>query len=416
MVDAGIDPGVAALHTDLDELLTRDWTRDSDDEVLELWAAVEGFRNRLATLDHALIAQVQSRHLDWERGATSTPVFARNLLRIGIGEAKARVTAAEAAGPRTSMLGAALPPIFEQVAAAQADGSICPAAAGLIVRTVDKLPEGADSVQVENDLVGYARTLDLDAFGKAAQLMGHCYNPDGQFKEAEYRERRREINMSQRPDGSVHGSFEGTAEFGEHLQAVFDAFAAPAPETNGIKDPRTAGQRRHDGLLDAFKLLARAEQFPTAAGVTTTVIITCDLHDWVNKSGYATTSHGGIVPTAKAHEWTDAHTRFVLVVFDKAKAVEHIALGRRLFTEGQRLALIARDGGCSFPGCDRPPQHCQAHHVIDYADGGPTSIENGTLICGYHHRSFAQLGWSCEMRDGLPHWEPPAWMRRGTAA
>ena len=59
---------------------------------------------------------------------------------------------------------------------------------------------------------------------------------------------------------------------------------------------------------------------------------------------------------------------------------------------------------------------CQAHHVIDYADGGPTSIENGTLICGYHHRTFAQLGWTCHMTHGRPVWTPPAWMRRGTAA
>jgi hypothetical protein len=59
---------------------------------------------------------------------------------------------------------------------------------------------------------------------------------------------------------------------------------------------------------------------------------------------------------------------------------------------------------------------CEAHHVIDYIDGGPTSIENGTLICGYHHRSFAKLGWTCTMSNGRPVWTPPAWMRRGTAA
>ncbi len=416
-VDAvGIDPGVAALHTALDSLLDRDWTRSTDDEVLDTWAAVETFRNRLATLDHALIAQVRDRHLDSERGATSTVVFARNLLGISLGEAKARVSGAEAAGPRTSLIGELLPPVFEHVAAAQAGGAISPAAAAIVVRTVDKLPGPVQTSEVEAELVGYARTLDVDALAKAAQRLLSCYAEDEALKEADYRERRRDITIRQRPDGSVHGTFEGTAELGEHLHGVFDALAAPAPETDGIKDPRTAGQRRHDALLEALTLLTRAEQLPTSAGVTTTVILTCNLHDWITKTRYTTTSHGGTVPTATAHRWTDAHTRFVLVVLDKAKAVAHVEVGRRLFTEGQRLALIARDRGCSFPGCDRPPQHCQAHHVTDYANGGPTSIDNATLICGYHHRTFRQLGWTCHMHDGHPTWTPPAWMRRGTAA
>ena len=277
-------------------------------------------------MDHALIAQVQTRHLDTDRGATSTAVFARNLLGISMGEAKARVSGADAAGPRTSLIGEVLPPVFEHVAAAQAQGTISPTHAAIVVRTVDKLPGPVQTREVEAELVGYATTLDVDALGKAAQRLLNLYAEDEALKEADYRERRRDITIRQRPDGSVHGTFDGTAELGEHLQCVFDALAAPAPESEGIKDPRTAGQRRHDALfrLPGTSLLSSrpSRTSPSAvAGGYQPRDLTCDLHDWINRTGYATTSHGGTVPTSTAHDWTDAHTRFVLVVLDNAKAV-----------------------------------------------------------------------------------------------
>ena len=65
---------------------------------------------------------------------------------------------------------------------------------------------------------------------------------------------------------------------------------------------------------------------------------------------------------------------------------------QRCFTEQQRLALTARDKGCTFPGCDRPPGWCQTHHVLEYRNGGPTTVDNGVLPCGHHHRTFEHAG------------------------
>ncbi|WP_237742717.1 HNH endonuclease signature motif containing protein [Actinopolymorpha alba] len=45
-----------------------------------------------------------------------------------------------------------------------------------------------------------------------------------------------------------------------------------------------------------------------------------------------------------------------------------------------------RDRGCAFPGCDRPPAWCHGHHIRSWLDGGSTTLANGTLLCGYHHR------------------------------
>jgi hypothetical protein len=73
--------------------------------------------------------------------------------------------------------------------------------------------------------------------------------------------------------------------------------------------------------------------------------------------------------------------------------------------------LIARDHGCSFPGCDRPPEWCERHHIREWVDGGTTDLNNLTLLCRYHHHNFASRGWTCQINDdGLPEWRPPRWL------
>jgi len=66
---------------------------------------------------------------------------------------------------------------------------------------------------------------------------------------------------------------------------------------------------------------------------------------------------------------------------------------RRLFTARQRLALAARDGGCLWPGCDRPPEMCEAHHCDHWAAGGTTDCDRGVLLCRYHHLHLHNAGW-----------------------
>ncbi|HKX76094.1 MAG TPA: HNH endonuclease signature motif containing protein [Acidimicrobiia bacterium] len=48
--------------------------------------------------------------------------------------------------------------------------------------------------------------------------------------------------------------------------------------------------------------------------------------------------------------------------------------------------MIARDRHCQHPGCDRPARWCDIHHIIPWAEGGPTALWNLTLLCRYHHR------------------------------
>jgi hypothetical protein len=74
---------------------------------------------------------------------------------------------------------------------------------------------------------------------------------------------------------------------------------------------------------------------------------------------------------------------------------EILDLGRstRLVTERLRHGLVIRDRGCCFPGCDRPPEWCDAHHVKHWAEGGQTSPENLVLLCRRHHVLCHEGGW-----------------------
>jgi hypothetical protein len=91
-------------------------------------------------------------------------------------------------------------------------------------------------------------------------------------------------------------------------------------------------------------------------------------------------------------------------------------LGRtaRTFTPTQRRALALRDGqGCAFPGCDRPLVWCDAHHIRHWIDGGPTDLDNGVLLCCYHHTLIHHGDWAVRMAvDSRPEFIPPPWINR----
>jgi hypothetical protein len=90
-------------------------------------------------------------------------------------------------------------------------------------------------------------------------------------------------------------------------------------------------------------------------------------------------------------------------------------LGRttRVVTPAQRIALAVRDGGCMFPGCQRPLAWCEAHHLWHWLDGGPTDLANLLLLCRAHHRAVHDGGWQLARQpDGHLTATPPHRPRR----
>ena len=409
-----VDPlvEVARAHAILDRLDAMDATAVCDEALLEYGREKERLRHRLATSDHGFIQEVERRSLPAD-SCISTASIVRSLLRIDPHEASARVKAAHAAGPRRALTGEPLPPVFPEVAAAQAAGEISERHAKVIVATIDKLPDEVQAEhgeQIESDLVGFAKRFDPHQFARIAKRLRYCYDQDGRFNEVDYRNKVRELTITQRPDGSSTIKGEATAELTEFLLTTLDALGKPLPETDGVKDPRTAAQRRHDALLDALKINVRARALPSIAGVTATVVLTMTAEDFEARKGLARSSHGALIPVPEAMRMTAGEYRLMNLVIDKTKGISAYSSTARLFSETQRLARAAIDGGCTFPDCPAPPGWCELDHLIDYANGGPTRVDLAGLACRTHNNDAKKHGWQTQMINGRVAWKPPKWI------
>ena len=86
-----------------------------------------------------------------------------------------------------------------------------------------------------------------------------------------------------------------------------------------------------------------------------------------------------------------------------------LSVGRaaRTIPAAIRTALVLRDQGCRFPGCDRPPAWTDGHHIIHWSDGGPTELANLVSLCRTHHRRVHEQGWRIHIADGIAIVEPP---------
>jgi hypothetical protein len=88
----------------------------------------------------------------------------------------------------------------------------------------------------------------------------------------------------------------------------------------------------------------------------------------------------------------------------------------RLATPTIRRNIAQRDGGCLFPGCDRPPVGREAHHRQHHIDGGPTAEHNLDLFCPFHHHLVHEGGWSYHIIDKTTlAFQPPDGRPRSSA-
>ena len=384
----------------------------SGDELLELMAVLETDVRQRAAVGYGLVAELDARGIAGELGCSSTAVLLSERLRIGRREAAGRVRLAAQLGPRRALSGESLPARYPQVAAAVAQGVISNRHAALICRTITDLPDAVleQAGAVEATLVDHARTLNPDQLAVLTRTVRACLDPDGVLASEHDHDRHRHATLAVLPDGSGRLQAQLTGEATAVWQTILNTLARPVPDVDtGEPDRRSPGQRRHDALLDAGQRLLRAGTLPDAGGTPATVLITMTLEQLEARTGLATTAHGGVISVPQALRIA-AEADIVPVVLGDAGGVLGYGLTRRTASIGQRRALAARDGGCSFPGCDRPPDWCETHHVTPWVDGGRTDLENLTLVCGFHHREHRKRGWTCHITNGVPHWRPPSWL------
>ncbi len=194
------------------------------------------------------------------------------------------------------------------------------------------------------------------------------------------------------------------------METVFDTLGQPDPAHDGVRDLRTPGQRRHDALLTALRLLFASGTLPRAGGVATMLVLTMDADHFATDSGVATTGHGYPVPVPVAKRWLDPEARVLLTLLSKPKAIVAYSTKQRLFTDPTLGDVRPR------PGLLLPRLRCHAwpgSTATTSPTGNTThrtAVDDGTLVCGTHHDTFEQMGWRSAMLNGRPHWIPPSWV------
>ena len=163
-------------------------------------------------------------------------------------------------------------------------------------------------------------------------------------------------------------------------------------------DHRTYGQRRADALVDVCRLALNTGELPDNGGDRPQLTVTVRFADLRDQVGAATLDTGDRLTPAVARRLAcDAHV--LPVVLGSHSQVLDVGQSRRLITGALRRALVARDHGCAFPTCDRPPRWTEGHHIVSWVDGGPTSLQNSVLLCRPHHRTIHHSQWTVRLGD-----------------
>ncbi|GAA1460594.1 HNH endonuclease signature motif containing protein [Williamsia maris] len=209
-------------------------------------------------------------------------------------------------------------------------------------------------------------------------------------------------------DGRLRGTFELDALTGERLITALDTASRPRPEPDGSDDTRPATRRRADAFSQFLECGTRGlSPDATHAPPRTEILLTVPLEsDTATTPGPAWLSWMGPVSDLSA-KLLSCDARLAGVGLDLNGAPVSITAPERLFTGAARKVVLLRDRGCIK--CGAPASWCDVHHIVRFADGGPTTVDNGCLLCRSCHTAVHHNGWEIVMgADRHPWLIPPA--------
>ncbi|WP_036426537.1 HNH endonuclease signature motif containing protein [Mycobacterium sp. UNC410CL29Cvi84] len=425
---AAVEEAYAAYEAAQARLASLDYTGLDVRTLLELQSRRETLKCAAEAVDHQILAATQSQVTARELGAKNWAEVLRIRLRVDTTEANRRVRDAQHLAPRTGLTGESLPPLWEFVAAAQAEGMINTEHVKVIGQFINKLPGWVDPGtcgQFEQSLVAGARHQTPEELRAAAEALLYLLDQDGPLPDDAERARKRGFRIGkQQPDGmsKVDGWLDPEARATlEAVQAKLGAPgmcnpADPTPCQSGTptqaqidNDTRSADQRNHDALA-AMGRIALGTGLGDHNGLPVVIAATCTVTDLEQRTGVALTHTGSKLPIKDLLQMAATNgADHYLAVFDQhGEQLLYMGRARRTATVAQRFALFARDLGCTKPNCTASASRSQAHHVdTDWRDDGPTDITNLALACGCDNRLADTGGWSTTMANGRAHWTPP---------
>ncbi len=255
-----------------------------------------------------------------------------------------------------------------------------------------------------------ARTLDADRLLRRARDLRNELDAAGIPLREEERRAQRGLRFYRRPDGLSRLTWDMDPETAALVGDVYDRATSPrrggprfdSPDAARIADdPRTTEQLASDVFLHLLTAGADADSSELlGTGAPSIRVLTAGGH------GYLEGQHDAV--SAETVERLRCSGSVVPVVIRGGQPID-VGREQRLYTRRQRIALAARDGGCRWPGCDRPPSWTEAHHINHWArDGGRTDVADGILLCRHHHLLSHNNHWEIT-RDGDEYWlTPPA--------
>ena len=278
------------------------------------------------------------------------------------------------------------------LAAAWEAGNVAVAHVGLIAGWLQ--PRCAETLQRDEAvLADKAATLSFADFARVLHYWGQMADPDGAEEADALRRERREVYLAASFEGMWMGRITLDPISGgivsRELERIemrhFDVDRAEARERLG-REPsideleRTPGQRRADALVE----MAR-RSMSTPADARRPMPLFSVLVDYETLHGRICELAEGIpIAPGSLVPWFE-RAEIERAVFTPGNRVE-IGVAARFYTGATRRGIELRDRRCTHPYCDQPAYLCEVDHIVPWALGGPTSQENGRLLCGFHNR------------------------------
>ena len=322
---------------------------------------------------------------------------------------------------------------FNQVGEALRDGRVNQHQARAVTEVLRRLPDDIPAETVEQaqaTMVGFCDQFDSQHLKGLARHLLEVVAPEiAEEAEAARMERERKAALRNRhldflEDG--HGStiIKGKLPTADAalLKAQIDALAhqlhrTALEERDPLQSKITWPMRRADALVELARRVAVQQAAPTHGGDRPHVTITIRYEDLLKDCWNAGLADGHQLTAGELRQFAcDADV--LPIVLGGPSGVLDVGRKHRLVTRQIRQALHARDNGCVFPGCNRPPADCDAHHIIPWQQRGETSLANLCLLCKHHHnllepdeRRPSDMQWQIRIGpDGVPEVIPPRYV------